>query len=89
MALQNRKQPLRDGQGGSGFFIRALRRQKPHPAITDFRLCKEFGWTPTQLARQPARTVHQFIVILNELDQQTEEERRKTEKEWRKNDRRS
>jgi hypothetical protein len=66
---------------GNLFFIRAIRRQKPHSGITEFRLCKEFGWTPTQLAKQPARIIHQFTIILNEIDQQTEQERRKTEKE--------
>ena len=67
--------------GRKPLFIRAIRRQKPHPAITDFRLCKEFGWTPTELAKQPARTIHQYTVILNEIDRQTEEEKKKTEKE--------
>ena len=78
---------MRFDEGGDGFFIRAVRRQKPHPSITDFRLCKEFGWTPTQLARQPARTIHEFTVILNEIDLQTEEERLKTEKEMKKHER--
>jgi hypothetical protein len=80
---------MRHEHGGNDFFIRALRRQKSHSVITDFRLCKEFGWTPNQLAKQPARTIHQFIVILNEVDRETEEERQKTEKEWGKNERRS
>jgi site-specific DNA-cytosine methylase len=73
-------------QGRNRFFIRAIRRQKPHPAITDFRLCKEFGWTPTQLAKQPARTIHQFTTNLNEIDRQTEEEKQKTEKEAKKHE---
>jgi len=48
-------------------------------------LCKEFGWTITQLRRQPAKTVQQFIVILNELDRQAQEEKEKAEREvkWR------
>jgi hypothetical protein len=48
-------------------------------------LCKEFGWTPTQLARQPAKTIQQFIVILNVIDQMAEEEKAKAEREakWR------
>lgn len=58
-----------------------MRRGKPHPALTEFRLCKEFGWTPTQLARQPAKKVEEFIVILNEMDRQTEEEVRKAKRE--------
>jgi hypothetical protein len=78
---------VRFDEGRDGFFIRAVRRQKPHPAITDFRLCKEFGWTPTQLARQSARTIHEFTVILNEIDLQAEEERLKTEKEMKKHER--
>jgi hypothetical protein len=78
---------MRVDKGGNRFFIRAIRRQKPHPAITDFRLCKEFGWTPTQLANQPARTIHQYTVILNEIDRQTEEEKQKAEKEAKKHER--
>jgi len=57
-----------------------MRRGKPHPSLTDFRLCKEFSWTPLQLARQPAKTIEEFIVILNEVDRQTEEEMKKTER---------
>ena len=79
--LQHRQPTMRFNSGGNGFFIRALRRQRPHPAVTEFRLCKEFGWTPTQLAKQPARTVHEFTVILNEVDRQAEEERVKAERE--------
>ena len=84
VAFKNRKQPLCTIKGRNHFFIRAIRRQNPHPAITEFRLCKEFGWTPTQLTKQPARTIHQFTIILNEIDEQTEQERRKTEKEAKK-----
>ena len=58
-----------------------MRRGKPHSALTEFRLCKEFGWTPTQLARQPAKKVEEFIVILNEMDRQTEEEVHKAKRE--------
>jgi len=57
-----------------------MRRGKPHSSLTDFRLCKEFGWTPLQLARQPAKTVEEFIMILNELDRQAEEEKQKMER---------
>jgi len=32
------------------------------------------GWTPHQLDQQPAKDVEAFVVILNELDRQTEEE---------------
>jgi len=55
-----------------------MKRGKAHPSLTEFRLCKEFGWAPTQLARQPAKKVEEFIVILNEMDRQTEEEMKKT-----------
>jgi len=58
-----------------------MRRGKAHPSLTEFRLCKEFGWTPLQLARQPAKKVEEFIVILNEMDRQTEEEMKKARRE--------
>jgi len=60
-----------------------MRRGKPHPALMEFRLCKEFGWTPTALARQPSKTVEEFVVILNEMDRQTEEEMEKAKRESR------
>ena len=65
--------------------IRAIRRGKPHQAVTKFRLCKEFGCTPNQLDRQPAKTIQEFILILNELDRQAEEEKQKMERKgkWR------
>jgi hypothetical protein len=58
-----------------------MRRGKPHPSLTEFRLCKEFGWTPNQLAKQPAKTIEEFIVILNEIDRQTEQEIAKAKRE--------
>jgi len=42
------------------------------------------GWTKTQLDRQPAKFVETCIVILNEIDRQSEEEMRKAEKEARR-----
>jgi hypothetical protein len=57
-----------------------MKRGKSHPSLTEFRLCKEFGWTPLQLARQPAKKVEEFIVILNEVDRQIEEETKKTKR---------
>ncbi len=54
--------------------MRAMRRGRAHPSLTSFRLCKEFGWTPEQLDRQSAKTVEEYIVILNEMDRQTETE---------------
>jgi len=58
-----------------------MRRGKPHPALTEYRLCKEFGWTPTSLACQPSKKIEEFIVILNEVDRQTEEEMKKAKRE--------
>ncbi|MGQ9460636.1 MAG: hypothetical protein ACUVRA_05350 [Candidatus Bathyarchaeaceae archaeon] len=60
--------------------MRAMRRGKFHPSLTEFRLCKEFGWTPIQLSRQPTKKVEEFIIILNEVDRQIEEETRKTKR---------
>ena len=79
----NSEPPKQPQPRRNGFFIRAIRRQKPCPALTAFRLCKEFGWTPSQLARQPAKTIQQFIVILNELDRQAEMEKAKMERQTR------
>jgi hypothetical protein len=58
-----------------------MRRKIPHPALTEFRLCKEFGWTIEQLNKAPAKKVEQFLVILGEVDKQTEEEIEKAKKE--------
>ena len=51
-----------------------MRRETPHSSLTKFRLCKEFGWTLEELERQPAKTIEEFLVILNEMDRQTREE---------------
>jgi len=51
-----------------------MKREKPHPSLTRFRLCKEFGWSPKQLDAQPSKTIEEFILILNEMDRQTQEE---------------
>lgn len=45
-----------------------MRREKSHPSLTEFRMCREFGWTPKELDRQPAKTIQDFIVIVNEMD---------------------
>jgi hypothetical protein len=66
--------------GTKRLFLSEPSTPKTQPAVTDFRLCKEFGWTPTQLAKQPAKTIQQFSVILNELDRQTQEETKKHER---------
>jgi len=51
-----------------------MRREKLNPSLARFRLCKEFGWTPNQLDEQPAKTIEEFVIILNEIDRQTGEE---------------
>lgn len=60
-----------------------MRRGKPHPAITEFRLCKEFGWTKEELDRQPAKFVEECIVIMNEMDRQTQDEMEKARRHVR------
>ncbi|MGD0405126.1 MAG: hypothetical protein ABSB10_00535 [Candidatus Bathyarchaeia archaeon] len=54
-----------------------MRRGKPHEALTEFRLCKEFGWTIQQLKQQPAKRLQEFLVILSEIDKQSQEEMEK------------
>jgi hypothetical protein len=51
-----------------------MKRESPHPALTRFRLCKEFGWTLGELERQPAKAIEEFLVIIDEIDRQTMEE---------------
>jgi hypothetical protein len=58
-----------------------MRRGRPHPALTDFRLCKEFGWTIDELDRQPAKKIQELLVILGEVDRQTQEEIDRAKKE--------
>jgi len=58
-----------------------MRRSKPHPALTVYRLCKEFGWTVTELDKQSAKTIEQFLIILGEVDRQTQEEIDKAKRE--------
>jgi len=57
-----------------------MKREKPHPSLTKFRLCKEFGWTPKKLDSQPSKTIEEFILILNEMDRQTQEEMEKAKR---------
>jgi hypothetical protein len=61
--------------------LRAMRRGRPHPALTDYRLCKEFGWTLQELARQPNKRIEEFLVIINEVDRQAQEEIEKAKRE--------
>lgn len=58
-----------------------MRRETPHSSLTKFRLCKEFGWTLEELERQPAKTIEEFLVILNEVDRQTREEVEKAKRQ--------
>jgi hypothetical protein len=60
-----------------------VRRRTPHRALTEFRLCKEFGWTPCELGRQSAKTVEEFVLILSETDRQADEEMVKARREVR------
>jgi hypothetical protein len=58
-----------------------MRRGKPHEALTEFRLCKEFGWTLQQLEQQPAKRLQEFLVILSEIDKQSQEEMEKMKRQ--------
>ncbi len=58
-----------------------MRRETSHPSLTRFRLCKEFGWTPEQLDSQPAKTIEEFVVVINEMDRQTREEVEKAKRQ--------
>jgi hypothetical protein len=51
-----------------------MRRSSPHQSVTEFRLCKEFGWTIKQLDQQPSKKISEFLIILSEIDRQTQEE---------------
>ena len=51
-----------------------MKRETPHPAVTRFRLCKEFGWTLDELERQPAKAIEEFLVVIDEIDHHTMEE---------------
>lgn len=61
-----------------------MRRETPHSSLTKFRLCKEFGWTLEELERQPAKTIEEFLVIINEIDRQTAGEMEKAKREGRR-----
>jgi hypothetical protein len=58
-----------------------MRRGRPHPALTDYRLCKEFGWTVEELERQPGKKIQEFLIILAEIDRQTQQEIDKAKRE--------
>jgi hypothetical protein len=57
-----------------------MRRSTPHQSVTEYRLCKEFGWTPDQLSRVSAKKIEEFLVIINEIDRQALEEAEKARK---------
>jgi hypothetical protein len=57
-----------------------MRRSAPHESVTEYRLCKEFGWTPAQLARVSAKKVEEFLIIINEIDRQAMEQMEKAKK---------
>lgn len=58
-----------------------MRRETAHQALTDYRLCKEFGWTLQELNRQPSRRIQEFLVIIREIDLQTKLEIDKAKKD--------
>jgi hypothetical protein len=58
-----------------------MRRDTPHKSLTEFRLCKEFGWTIQQLYQQPSKKISEFLIILAEIDRQTQEEIDKARRE--------
>jgi hypothetical protein len=58
-----------------------MRRGKPHPALTEFRLIKEFGWTIQQLEHAPAKKLQEFLVIIGEVDRQAKEEIEKAKRQ--------
>jgi len=51
-----------------------MRRSSPHQSVTEYRLCTEFKCLPSQLAKEPAKKIQEFLVILGEVDRQTQEE---------------
>jgi hypothetical protein len=57
-----------------------MRRSAPHESVTEYRLCKEFGWTPNQLASVSAKKVEEFLIIINEIDRQALDEVEKAKK---------
>jgi hypothetical protein len=57
-----------------------MRRGRPHQAITEYRLCTEFKCLPSQLAREPAKKVQEFLVILGEVDRRTMDEMEKAKR---------
>ena len=63
------------------FLLEQLDEESRIRLLSSFGYVKEFGWTPTELAKQPARTVQEFCHILNVMDEMGEEEKKKAERE--------
>jgi hypothetical protein len=57
-----------------------MRRNKPHPAVTEYRLCTEFKCLPSDLAKESAKKIQEFLVILGEVDRQTMDEMEKAKR---------
>jgi hypothetical protein len=57
-----------------------MRRDRPHQAVTEYRLCTEFKCLPSQLAREPAKKIQEFLVILGEVDRRTMDEMEKAKR---------
>jgi len=58
-----------------------MRRGQPHQAISEYRLCTEFKCLPSQLAKESAKKIQEFLLILGEVDRQSQEEIDKAKRE--------
>jgi hypothetical protein len=58
-----------------------MRRGKQRQALTEYRLCTEFKCLPSELAKEPAKKIQEFLVILGEIDKQTQEEMDKAKRQ--------
>jgi hypothetical protein len=81
ISVEDCEQTLWNYTWRAAFFVRAIRRRKAHPALVEFRLCKEFGKLPSEVRRESARDIEQLIVILSEVDRETEDEVSKAKRE--------
>lgn len=54
-------------------------------SLTRFELCKEFGWTPSQLDEQDNRTIEEFLVIMNAQAEHSNKDNKKNKREELKN----
>jgi hypothetical protein len=47
-----------------------------------YELCKEFGWTPSQLENEDSKTIEELIVVINAIHEyEKKNERRQNRKE--------